>query len=98
MVVNIPPDLQGFVDKLVESGRFESPSEVITAAVIALQQHEAMAELPEGALEAMYPDINELIEEGLEAVRAGRVSDGEEFFAELERELSQDLPPHHKTA
>lgn len=98
MVVEISPELQEFIDELVKSGRFESPSAVVSAALVSLELQESMAHLPEGALEAMYPGINEMIEEGLKDLRAGRVSDGEEFFDELERELSQDLPQDRKTA
>ena len=57
-----------------------------------------MADVPEGALEAMYPGINEMIAEGLAAAEAGDVSDGEEFFDELERELLREESKDRKTA
>jgi putative addiction module CopG family antidote len=98
MVVDISKEHEDFIDKLVKSGRFASPSEVVAAALVSLDIQESMAALPEGALEAMYPGLNELVAEGLEDLEAGRFSDGEEFFDELERELSQDPPQDRKTA
>ena len=55
MDVSIPDDLVAFVEKLVEAGRFASPTEVVRAALMTLETSENFSDLPAGALEAMYP-------------------------------------------
>jgi len=98
MDVSIPDDLVAFVEKLVEAGCFASPTEVVRAALMTLETSENFSDLPAGALEAMYPGITEKLREGLEDVEVGRVSDGEEFFKQLEREFTDEMPRDHKTA
>jgi len=98
MTVEIPRELQDFVDHLVESGKYPSAAAVVTAALNSLDEKEAAIELPAGQVRAMFPDLDEGIAEGLEDLEAGRASDGEEFFEELLRELSQDPSQDRKTA
>jgi predicted transcriptional regulator len=43
-------------------------------------------------LEAKYPGLREKIAQGLADAEAGRLTDGEEFFAELEREFGPTEP------
>jgi hypothetical protein len=64
----------------------------------ALNEKESTIPLSDGELIAMYPNINELIAEGLAEAHSGKCSDGEEFLAELEREMSRETAPDRKTA
>ena len=89
MTVEIPRNLEELVESLVKSGRYSSPLEVVTVALHTLDQQEQMAEYPEGAIKAVYPDIAEMVAEGLAQARAGQLRDGEEFFKELEREEAE---------
>ena len=98
MTVEIPRELQEFVEHLISSGRYPSASEVVAAALDALDEKHAAAELPPGELEPNYPGLRRAVAEGLADLDAGRESDGEEFFDELDRELSGKLPQDRKTA
>ena len=89
MTIEVPREIEELIDNLVKSGRYASPSEVITAALVAFDQQEQMAEYPKGAIKAVYPDIAEMIAESMAQARAGQLKDGEEFFKELEREEAE---------
>jgi antitoxin ParD1/3/4 len=94
--MTIPPDVQKLIDEQVRSGKYETAEDVVTAAMMSLSQQQSIAELSAQELEAIYPGIREKLSDGLEAARAGRLVDGEEFFTQLERELQQ--PSDRKTA
>lgn len=66
--------LEDFVAKLVESGRYNSKSEVLREGVRLIQDREAKL----AALDAS-------IARGLADAESGRVVDAEEFFDRLER-------------
>jgi hypothetical protein len=61
-----------------------------------LDQQERISRLDASDLEMVHPRIKEDLAAGLAAARAGRLSDGEEFFAELERE-DRELDEHDST-
>jgi len=71
-----------FVTRCVESGRYQSASEVVRAALRLLQDHESQRE-------AEFARIRELVQEGLADIDRGDVVDGEEFM----RTLIEDRPP-----
>lgn len=49
-MVSLPPDLEDFVLSSVESGRFESPTALVRAAIIALnREQKAAAGVTQGA-------------------------------------------------
>jgi antitoxin ParD1/3/4 len=81
MTIQLPDDLQRFVQAKVQSGRFSSSEEAITEAVRLLRQREEAEEAR--ALEG--------IRQGLEDTRAGRTQPLAEAFAEIRRDLN--LPP-----
>lgn len=86
MTVSLSDNLKSLVDERVRSGRYANAEEVIAAALLTLDQQEHLAELPLEQLEAAMPGLREKIAEGMADIRAGRFSDGDEFFADLERE------------
>lgn len=65
------------IRELVESGRFESPEEVILAGLELLHHEELLRQ-------ARIEDMRQKVQEGLEDVKAGRVVPAEEVFKELE--------------
>ncbi|MGE0282626.1 MAG: type II toxin-antitoxin system ParD family antitoxin [Rhizobiaceae bacterium] len=69
--------LEAFVSKLVESGRYGSKSEVLREGVRLIQDREARL----AALDAS-------IKRGLADVEAGRVKDADEVFDRLERKYA----------
>lgn len=70
---DLGPQLEGFVSKLVESGRYNSKSEVLREGVRLIQEREARL----AALDAS-------IARGLADAEAGRVVDANELFDRLE--------------
>ncbi len=81
MNINLPKDLERFVQAKVRSGRFTSSDEAITEAVRLLQQRE----------EAEETRVLEGIRQGLEDMRARRGRPAEEVFEDIRREFN--LPP-----
>ncbi len=81
MNINLPKDLERFVQAKVRSGRFTSSDEAITEAVRLLQQRE----------EAEETRVLEGIRQGLEDMRVGRGRPAEEVFEDIRREFN--LPP-----
>jgi antitoxin ParD1/3/4 len=71
--VNLGSQLESVVTKLVEVGRYNSRSEVLREGVRLVQEREAR-------LETLHAGIRR----GLADVKAGRVHDLEDVFAELE--------------
>lgn len=86
MDLTLTPDMQRFVDAKVKGGQYAAPADVIRAALTALMQQDNLASLPVEELDAIYPGFRQKIAEGLAAADAGRLTDGEEFFEQLERE------------
>ena len=81
MIRHLPEDLERYVRSKVESGRFASEDEAITAAVRLLRQRE----------EAQEARTLEGIRQGLEDMHAGRGQPADEVFAEIRGEFN--LPP-----
>jgi antitoxin ParD1/3/4 len=69
---DLGPVLEKFVDTLVEKGRYNSKSEVIREGIRLVQEREAR-------LAALHAEI----EIGIADIKAGRVYDDEEVYAEL---------------
>jgi putative addiction module CopG family antidote len=86
MQVSIPPEIEKLIEERVNSGRYGRPEDVVAAAVVSLEQRERASNLSRAELEAVYPGLAEKLAAGLASAAAGRVSDGEAFFDELEHE------------
>jgi antitoxin ParD1/3/4 len=80
MDTRLPADLEQFVQRKVQSGRFTSSDEAISEALRLLRQRE----------EAEEARVLEDIRQGLEDMRAGRGRPAEDVFADIRREF--DLP------
>jgi len=66
-------------EALVSSGRYESLEEAVEAAIWQLEEWDD----EEVDLDSLSPEHRAAVEEGLADIEAGRVVDGETFFAEL---------------
>lgn len=86
MTIVLNSELEEFIAERVRSGRYSSAEEVLRAGFASLEQQEEITSMPTAEFEAIYPEFREKITEGLADERAGRFSDGEAFFGELERE------------
>lgn len=77
--IDIPPDLEGFIDGLVSAGHYDDASAVVRRALLVLQEIEVKRE-------AKLVELRRLIQEGLED-RDGEEWDLEEFKARLNAEF-----------
>ena len=79
MDVHLTEEMEQLVQSRVKSGRYGSPSEVVIDALRLLVDRDDLLELRK-------QDLNARIAEGLSSLERGEGVDGEEFFAQLERE------------
>ena len=76
MNVTLTARLERYVHKKVESGRYQSPSEVVEDAVRLMEQQERLRA-------ARLAELRRQIDEGLASLDRGEGVDGEAFVAEL---------------
>ncbi len=80
MSVTLTPELEQLVQSKVQTGGYHSANDVMREALRLLEKRDlAKAE------------IREKIEAGYASARAGRLSDGETFFAQMEAELEEEI-------
>ena len=79
-------DLEQFIEERLRRGRYPSAEDVVRAGFASLRQQEAIESLSAGEIEAIFPDIRARIAQGLEEARIGKLTDGDAFFDQLERE------------
>jgi antitoxin ParD1/3/4 len=65
--------LEGFVTKLVETGRYNSKSEVLREGIRLIQEREARLAV-----------LDQALTKGIADIEAGRTKPAEEVFAQLE--------------
>jgi antitoxin ParD1/3/4 len=80
MNVSLTPALEKLVQQKVESGRYNSASEVVREALRLMDDHDQ--------IQALHKDaIRKKIAAGMESLRSGRSVDGEAFFNRMEAGL-----------
>ena len=80
MNVYLTPELEQLVQTKVKTGRYNSASEVMREALRLMEERDiAKAE------------IRKKIAAGVASAKAGRLSDGDEFFAQMDAELDADI-------
>lgn len=80
MNVHLTPELEQLVQNKVKTGRYNSASEVVREALRLMEERDlAKAE------------IRKKIAAGVASAKAGRLSDGDEFFAQMDAELDEDI-------
>lgn len=84
MNVNLTPDLEQLVHTKVQTGRYNSASEVVREALRLMEEHHQVETMQKA-------EIRQKLDAGLASARAGRLSDGEEFLAQLLTELDADI-------
>jgi antitoxin ParD1/3/4 len=80
MNVHLTPELEQLVHKKVQTGRYNSASEVVREALRLMEERDLAKE-----------QVRKKIEAGLESARAGRLIDGEAFMAQMEAELDEEI-------
>lgn len=86
MTLMLDQDIQEFIAEELRAGRFEKPEDVVRAAFARFMQLQRIETLPLDELEAIFPGFRQKVAEGIASADAGDLTDGDEFFAELERE------------
>jgi antitoxin ParD1/3/4 len=82
MNVSLTPELEQIINTKVQSGLYNSASEVVRDGIRLLQQRDELRQIK---LEGLRRDI----EEGVRASEEGRVKDGGEVMAEIKERLLQ---------
>ena len=82
MNVSLTPELEKIITFKVQSGLYNSASEVVREGIRLLQQRDEMRQMK---LEVLRRDI----EEGVRASEEGRVKDGSKVMAEIKERLMQ---------
>jgi antitoxin ParD1/3/4 len=80
MNVDLSPELEQLVQSKVESGRYQSASEVVRDALRLLDHRDEVFTLRKG-------EIREQIEEGWQSAERGEFRDGDEVFDQIDAAL-----------
>ena len=88
MNVSLTPQLEKLVSDRVESGRYNSASEVVREALRLLQERDEVREV-------QLQGLRSKIVEGLDSLDRGDWVDGEEFFQRLQQR-EESLQPEPK--
>jgi antitoxin ParD1/3/4 len=84
MNVSLTPELEQLVQSKVQTGRYNSASEVVREALRLMDERDQ--------IKAMQKDeIRKKIAAGLQSLEEGRGVDGEAVFARLEAELDEEI-------
>ena len=84
MNVNLTPELEQLVHNKVHTGRYNSASEVVREALRLMEERDQIKAIQKD-------EIRKKIDEGWADAQAGRLYDGEEFMAQLEKELEDEI-------
>ena len=88
MNVNLTPKLERLVQNKVKTGRYNSASEVVRAALRLLEENDRIRA-------AQLAGLRKGIDEGLASLDRGEGVDGEQFMAKLISDLDAK-PTRHK--
>jgi antitoxin ParD1/3/4 len=76
MNLTLPPEIQRSIEDRVNSSKYPTPEDVVTAGIMALSQQERMSAFTPGKLDKLLSVVDGEIERG-------EVLDGDEVFREL---------------
>ena len=80
MNVNLTPELEQMVHNKVQTGRYNSASEVVREALRLMEERDQVK-----------AEVRKKIAAGIESARAGRLTDGDAFFARMDAELDEEI-------
>ena len=86
MTIDVSAETHQLIERQMRQGGFQSTDQLVRAALASLADRDSLAPLADADVRALYPGVQEKIAQGLADAYAGRVTDGEAFFVELERE------------
>jgi len=82
MNISLTPELEQSIQKQIESGKYTSAEDVITAGIKLLEERERI-------YKGRFEELKKEIAIGIEAAERGEVIDGEIVFRELREKLQQ---------
>jgi antitoxin ParD1/3/4 len=89
MSVQLAPESEAILNRLVASGAYSTPAAAVAAAVQLL---EAQAERRK-----KHEELTALIQEGIESAERGELHDGEEVFEEILRDIELPTGPETRS-
>ena len=84
MHVSLTPELEQIVRSKVETGHYNSASEVVREAIRLMNERDQINAMQK-------EEIRRKISAGSSSARAGRMSDGEVFMAQMEAAISASI-------
>lgn len=78
MDVHLNSEIEQIVSHKVASGEYQSPSDLVSEAVRLLEERDQVR-----------AEVRNKIEAGWQSIQAGRMTDGEAFFDEMDAELDE---------
>jgi len=81
MNISITPELHRFIVTRVETGRYLSASEVVREALRLFEEQETVREM-------RLLKLKEEVQSGVEEIKRGEVTDGEEVFHKVRERIS----------
>ena len=87
MDISLTPELERFVSSCVNSGRYQSATEVVEEGLRMLEECILLMDRV-AEYDSAVEGVRQKIAVGLEQARRGELLDGEEVFRELEEQAS----------
>ena len=84
MVVKLAPEIAGIIQGKIDSGRYGSAEEVVYDALRLMD-----------ARDIEMTEVRDKIAAVIASAKAGRLSDGDAFFDQLDSELDQEIRKLH---
>lgn len=91
MNVSLTPELEGMISEKVDSGMYNSASEVVRDGLRLLQERDRVRE-------EKLQWLRREVQKGMDDIEAGRVISGEEFFTKWEARFAQIKQENQKSA
>ena len=85
MKLKLQPSVRRWIEKQVHSGRFDSPEQVIEAAIAALEQQDTWPEFSPG-------ELDQLLIEGERSVERADALDGDVAYEQRRRRRAKARP------
>jgi antitoxin ParD1/3/4 len=82
MEIILTPELEQFVKKQMDSGRYSSASDVVLTAIKFFEEHEHV-------YKGRFDELRQEVMIGYEAAERGELIDGDIVFANLREKLNQ---------
>lgn len=86
MAITLAAETQQLIERRMDQGGFPSADDLVRAALVTLDEQDSLRWIAGADLDRLFPNMSGKIAAGLAEADVGKLSDGEAFFAELERE------------